>query len=144
MKHPGFLRLISALYIRAPLFRLLRASFDRVRLDFRGLDLARFDRRAFHHCRLDPGRIDLDGRDGALALGAGDGLRAREGGRRGRGREADLAERPVAHEPRDRTRQDEPDPQMEELELSPELRSSAGGTRGAGPALGKPGQTTCV
>src|SRR5256712_9430152 len=34
MKRPGFLRLISALYMLAPRFRLLLASFD-----FRGFDL---------------------------------------------------------------------------------------------------------
>src|SRR5256885_15710604 len=38
MKHPGFLRLISALYMLAPRFRLLRASFDLVRFHFGGLD----------------------------------------------------------------------------------------------------------
>src|SRR5438045_9749090 len=36
MKHPGFLRLISALYMLAPRFRLLLASFD---LDLVGLQL---------------------------------------------------------------------------------------------------------
>src|SRR3954469_902278 len=36
MKHPGFLRLISALYMLAPRFRLLLASFDLAGLDLLG------------------------------------------------------------------------------------------------------------
>src|SRR5689334_359310 len=140
MKHPGFFRLISALYILAPRFRLLGASFDRVRLEL--LDLARLDRRAFHRRRLDPGRVDLHVRDRNLALVARDRLRASHRGRRGR--DAGLAERPMPHEPRDRSGEDERDPRVEQLGRSADLRSPASRARRARPALGKPGQTTCV
>src|SRR2546427_4697358 len=39
MKHPGFLRLISALYMLAPRFRLLLASFDFCGFDLLGRDV---------------------------------------------------------------------------------------------------------
>src|SRR3954468_7220074 len=61
MKHPGFLRLISALYMVAPGFRLLRASFDLARFDL--ADLGGLDRGALHRRRLDPGGFHLRGRD---------------------------------------------------------------------------------
>src|SRR5438309_11556586 len=62
MKHPGFLRLISALYMLAPRFRLLRASFD---LDLVGLDLLGRDQ----HLALLRRDVDLalSGRDVDLA-----------------------------------------------------------------------------
>jgi hypothetical protein len=59
-------------------------------------------------------------------------------------RHAGLAERAVPERPRDRSRQDQRDSRVEQLERPPDLRSSAGRTFCAGPRLGKPGQTTCV
>src|SRR5207245_1318357 len=47
MKHPGFLRLISALYMLAPLLRLLGA-FDFVGLDLLGRDVDLVARPLFH------------------------------------------------------------------------------------------------
>src|ERR1700693_582326 len=61
MKHPGFLRLISALYMLAPRFRLLRASVDLARFDL--ADLARLDHGAFHRRGFDLGGFDHRGRD---------------------------------------------------------------------------------
>src|SRR3954471_14914991 len=52
MKHPGFLRLISALYMLAPRFRLLWASFD---LDLGGFDFLRRDQDLALAC----GDVDL-------------------------------------------------------------------------------------
>src|SRR5437899_11855296 len=90
MKHPGFLRLISALYMLAPRFRLLRATFD---LDLVGLDLlGRNQHLALLRRDVDlalPGRdvdlvASLDVRDERFHLDD-----------RGNGRPQLLAERPV-------------------------------------------------
>src|SRR5256714_4401800 len=91
MKQPGFLRLISALYMLAPRFRLFRASFD----------LAGFDLLGRHVDLLLPGR----GVDRVLPCGGVDrvgGHRRRHhllrlDERRGRGGSG-LAERPVTEE----------------------------------------------
>src|SRR6185436_3006741 len=63
MKHPGFLRLISALYMLAPRFRLLLASFGLAGFDLLGRD---GDLRPAGGRRGDPGR-----RDGRGAVRAG-------------------------------------------------------------------------
>src|SRR5437763_11743373 len=139
MKHPGFLRLISALYMLAPRFRLLWASFD---LELVGLDLLGRDQDLVLPCRdVDlalPGR-DVD-RAGALDV-RGRLLRLDD---RGYGRSKLLAERSVAEEPADQPQRDERDPRVKQLERSTDLRSSARRTRGARSPLRKPGQTTCA
>src|SRR5205085_11159531 len=139
MKHPGFLRLISALYMLAPRFRLLWASFD---LDLGGLDLLGRDQ----DLAL-PGRdVDLGfpGRDGELAVSLDvRGQRPCVDDRLYR-RPKPLAERPVAEEPAHQSQRDERDPRVKQLERSTDLRSSARRTRGARSPLRKPGQTTCA
>src|SRR3954468_9476033 len=97
MKHPGVLRLISALYMVAPGFRLLRASLDLARLDL--AVLGGLDRGALHRRGLDPGGFDLRGRDvdGIRRLDLRDEPRALDD--RGARRGGVLAERPVPQEP---------------------------------------------
>src|SRR5256714_7949309 len=137
MKHPGFLRLISALYMLAPRFRhLLLASFDFCGFDLLGRDVdlvatpvlhqhpAVF---AFHygdplatakrhwlslpgpslHVRGDLFRLDHCGNGGSCAL----------------------AEKPVAPPPADPPPRDERDPHVEQIERSAQPRSSAPRTR---------------
>src|SRR5437763_4408779 len=120
MKHPGFLRLISALYMLAPRFRLLLASFE------------------FHLVGLGLLRSDVDF---VVALGCRGELRRVND--RWRGRRASLAQRAVPEHPRDRAHCDQREPCVKQLQRAPDLRSSARRT-GPDPALRKPGQTTCV
>src|SRR5713101_8100301 len=72
MKHPGFFRLISALYMLAPFLRLLRA-FHSVGFDLLGRDVDLvaapiFHRRAFLHVRGELLRLQdrWNGRQSAL------------------------------------------------------------------------------
>src|SRR5438477_3100047 len=96
MKHPGFLRLISALYMLAPRFRLFGAAFD---LDLGGLDLLGRDQ------DLVLPRRDVDlalpGRDGDLVVSLDVRSEAFRLDDRGKRRPELLAERPVAEEPAD-------------------------------------------
>src|SRR6266550_4548252 len=139
MKHPGFLRLISALYMLAPRFRLLRASFD---LDLVGLDLLGRDQ----HLALLRRDVDLalPGRDVDLVASLDVRDERFHLDDRGNGRPQLLAERPVAEEPADQPQRDERDPRVKQLERSTNPRSSARRTRGARSPLRKPGQTTCA
>src|ERR1700674_3099854 len=116
MKHPGFLRLISALYMLTPRFRPFSASFD---LHFVGFDL--------------PWRnVEL------AAMGCARGqllcLDDRECRRR-----SVLAERPMSQEPPDQAQRNQREPGMEQFERATNLGSSASRT-GRGPPLRKPGQ----
>src|SRR2546427_4156098 len=138
MKHPGFLRLISALYMHGPLFRLFRA-FDLARFDLAGLDLLGrdVDRLALpilHHRHR--GWRSLHARRCLFRLS--------EVGDRGERRGELLAEGPVAQEPADQAQRDEHDPRVKDLQRAPDLRASAGRTCRAGSGLRKPGQTTGV
>src|SRR5207253_4320407 len=126
MKHPGFLRLISALYMLAPLLRLLGA-FRSVGFDFLGryVDLIAtplLHRGAFLHVR-------------------GELLRLQDRGN-GNRRQGLLAEDHRSH-PADQPRQDECNPDVEQLERSTDLRASARGAPRPGSPVGKPGQTAC-
>src|SRR5919109_4635968 len=119
MKHPGFFRLISALYMLAPCFRLFLASFD---VHLVGLVLLRRNVRV-------SAPVDVLRHVRRLS----DGLEHRGA----------LAERPVPEEPAGDAHCDEQEPRVEELERSAEPRPSTRRTCGV-PPLRKPGQTTCV
>src|SRR6267378_7706454 len=127
MKQPGFLRLISALYMLAPLLRHLGA------FHFVGFDLLRGDGHLFRTPLLHHRGTSLRGRGGLVRL------QERGNGNR---RQRVLAEDHRSH-PSDQPRQDERDAEVEELERSTDLRASAGGTRRPGFPSGKPGQTAC-
>src|SRR5205085_8883908 len=91
MKHPGFLRLISALYMLAPRFRLFWASFD---LELGGLDLLGRDQDlALPRRDVD---LALPGRDGDLVVSLDVRSEAFRLDDRGKRRPELLAERPVA------------------------------------------------
>src|SRR5207237_8814257 len=113
MKHPGFLRLISALYMLAPRFRLFWASFD---LELGGLDLLGRDQ------DLGLPRRDVDlalpGRDGDLVVSLDVRSEAFRLDDRGMRRPELLAERPVAEEPADHTQRDQRDPRGNQLKRS--------------------------
>src|SRR4051812_13868060 len=132
MKHPGFLRLISALYMVAPRFRLLRASFDLARFEL--ADLA----------RLDPGGLELRGRDvdpiARLGL-PGERRALDDSGHRRRGV---LTHGAMPQGPPDQAQRDQSDSRVEQLGRSADFNASARRTCRAGPYLGKPGQTTCA
>src|SRR5712671_4212548 len=127
MKQPGFLRLISALYMLAPLLRLLGA------FHFVGFDSLRGD--------VDLIATPLLRHRGALLGDRGGLLRLQDLGGGDR-RQGVLAEDHRSH-PSDQPRQDERDAEVEELERSTDLRASAGGTRRPGFPSGKPGQMAC-
>src|SRR5207244_3949257 len=152
MKHPGFLRLISALYMLAPRFRhLLLASFDFCGFDLLGRVVDLVATPVLHQhpalLALDDGdflptakRHRLSLRGSALHV-RGELLRLDH--RRTRDSQA-LAERPVAEPPADRAQCDERDPDVEQLERSADPRSSARRTRRSGSPSWKPSQTTCA
>src|SRR6266478_547077 len=125
MKHPGFFRLISALYVLAPRFRLL-AFLD---LFGRDVDLP--------HSPLFQDAV-------VLLLGDGGLLRCFRGGRSERnafdaGDLSDVRPGPAAHRQRD-----EQDPDVEQLERAAEVRASARRARRRGSPLGKPAQTASL
>src|SRR5712671_1359954 len=118
MKHPGFFRLISALYMVAPFLRLLGA------FDFVGLDLLGRDR----------DRVAALRRALLCFRGRRTGLREDGSGHRA------LAQETRSH-PADQTERDESDPEMEQLEGSTDPLAPAGRTSRHGSPSGKPGQT---
>src|SRR6266852_4952626 len=138
MKHPGFFRLISALYMLAPFLRLVAL------LDLGGLELGRF------------GGRDLGlGAAGRRALRFGDRLlRLQDRGKRQRGKRQPGKRQPgkrqrgaVAEQARRRpagqAQRDERHADVERLQRSADLRASARRARGRGSPFGKPGQTAC-
>src|SRR2546428_8272108 len=143
MKHPGFLRLISALYMLAPFLRLL-AFFD---LLGRHVDLV-----ATPVLHQDPVALLLDDGDfiptakrhglplgGALLHLRGELLRLDERGKR---RQRTIAEDQRCR-PAGQAQRDERDPEMEQLECSTDPRASARRARRPGSPIWKPGQTAC-
>src|SRR6266404_131190 len=122
MKHPGFLRLISALYMLAPLLRLLGA------FDFVGSDLLGRD--------VDLVATPFLDRGGFLRLG-GDLLRLHQ---RDHGRQRPVSEKQRPH-PAGEAQQDERDAEVEQLERAADLRASAGRARRYRSPSGEPGQT---
>src|SRR5712692_2729299 len=111
MKHPGFFRLISALYMLAPFLRLLRA-FHFVGFDFLGRDVDLVAAPILH-------------RRAFLYVGS-ELLRLQD--RWNNRRQRALAEEQRSHPPGE-AQQDERDPDVEQLERSTELRASAGMSR---------------
>src|SRR5438309_6211160 len=118
MKHPGFLRLISALYMLAPRFRLFWASFD---LELGGLDLLGRDQ------DLVLPRRDVDlalpGRDGDLVVSLDVRSEAFRLDDRGNRRPELLADRPVGEEQAAQPQRDGSDDCVKQFDRYTELRS---------------------
>src|SRR3954469_4843766 len=118
MKHPGFLRLISALYMLAPRLRLLQASFDLGGFDLCGLDLLGGDVDLMSSLHVRGRRLRLHG-----------GQRLRLRGRRWSEYRRKLAHRPMPEQPASQSHRDEREAGVEELERSAYPGASARGTR---------------
>src|SRR3989440_2798640 len=151
MKHPGFLRLISALYMLAPRFRhLLLASFDFCGFDLLGRNVDLVASPVLHQhpavFALHDGDPLATAKRHRLSL-RGPSLHVRGDLFRldhcGNGGSRALAERPVPQPPADPAQRDERDPDVEQLERSADPPSSARRTRRSRSPIWKPSQTTC-